>query len=181
MLTLDFSPFPVINTERLILREIGYPDAADLYILRSDPRVMRDRTLATSIDDVSKFIGRIKEALSSQQGITWAITLRDSGQVIGTIGFWRIITEHKRAEIGYDLLPEQTGKGIMQEAISAVLDYGFQNIKLHSVEANVNPDNERSIALLERNKFVREGYFKENYFSNGQFTDSAIYSLLSPF
>jgi ribosomal-protein-alanine N-acetyltransferase len=53
-------------------------------------------------------------------------------------------------------------------------------MKLHSIEANVNPNNLSSIKLLERNNFIREGYFKENYFFNGKFSDSAIYSLISP-
>ena len=68
----------------------------------------------------------------------------------------------------------------MQEAIKAVLHYGFETMKLHSVEANVNPANAASIRLLKRTGFVQEAHFKENYFSNGQFTDSLIYSLLAP-
>jgi ribosomal-protein-alanine N-acetyltransferase len=74
----------------------------------------------------------------------------------------------------------EQGKGIMQEALSAVLNYGFELLKLHSVEANVNPNNVSSIKLLERNGFVREAYFKENYYYNNQFLDTAIYSLLTP-
>ncbi len=66
----------------------------------------------------------------------------------------------------------------MQEAICIVLEYGFKTMNIHSVEANVNPDNKASITLLERNNFKREGYFKENYYFNGQFLVSAIYSLL---
>ena len=100
--------------------------------------------------------------------------------LIGTIGFWRITKEHYRAEIGYALHPDFHRKGITQEAMIEVLNYGFEMIRLHSVEANVNPNNEASKKLLEKNKFVQEAYFKENYFSNGQFLDSAIYSLLTP-
>ena len=88
--------------------------------------------------------------------------------MIGTIGYWRIVKEHYRAEIGYLIATEQQGKGLMQEAISATLQYGFSEMKLHSVEANVNPNNPASIKLLERNHFIREAYFKENYFSNGK-------------
>jgi ribosomal-protein-alanine N-acetyltransferase len=73
------------------------------------------------------------------------------------------------------------GKGLMHEALSCVLDYGFSVMKLHSVEANVNPANEVSIKLLERSNFAREAYHKENFYYNGQFLDSAIYSLLTPF
>ena len=66
----------------------------------------------------------------------------------------------------------------MQESIKEVIDYGFNVMKLHSIEANVNPDNAASIRLLERNKFKREAYYKENFYFNGKFLDTAIYSLL---
>jgi ribosomal-protein-alanine N-acetyltransferase len=68
----------------------------------------------------------------------------------------------------------------MHEALKAILDYGFQEMGLHSVEANVNPSNLASIRLLEKNHFIREAYFRENYFYDGRYIDSAIYSLLNP-
>ena len=64
--------------------------------------------------------------------------------------------------------------------MTSVLDYGFTTMLLHSVEANVNKDNAASMKLLAKNNFVREAYFKENYFYNGRFLDSVIYSLLAP-
>jgi len=72
--------------------------------------------------------------------------------------------------------PQLQGKGFMQEAMQVVLDHGFRVMKLHSVEANVNPRNIDSIKLLERNHFVKEAHFKENYYYNGRFLDSVIYS-----
>ena len=65
--------------------------------------------------------------------------------------------------------------------MKVVLDYGFNTLKIHSLEANVNPGNAASIKLLERNGFVREAYYRENYYYNGHFLDSAIYSLINPF
>ena len=87
--------------------------------------------------------------------------------------------EHYRAEIGYLLHPDYQQKGIMDEALKAVIKYGFETMQLHSIEANVNPANAASMKLLEKNGFVKEAYFKENYFYNGQFLDSVIYSLLN--
>ena len=181
MLDLNFDPFPTITTERLTLREIKNTDASELFHLRSDKNVMQfiDRPLAETIDDALKLIKIIADGHTNKESITWAITLKDNPGLIGTIGFWRIEKEHYRAEIGYLLNPLQQGKGIMQEAVTAVLPYGFETMKLHSVEANVNPFNTASIKLLEKNGFVREGYFRENYYYNGKFLDSAIYSLLS--
>ena len=87
--------------------------------------------------------------------------------------------EHFRAEIGYMLDPQWQGKGLMQEVMDKLLDYGFSTLGLHSVEANVNPGNIASIRLLERNNFVREAYFRENYFYDGKFLDTLIYSKLA--
>ena len=87
--------------------------------------------------------------------------------------------ENFRAEIGYALLPDYYKKGIADEALKAVIDYGFNTMNLHSIEANLNPDNIASAELLEKNNFEKEAYFKENYYFEGKFIDSLIYSLLT--
>ena len=87
--------------------------------------------------------------------------------------------EHYRAEIGYLLSDAFQRRGIMQEAITAAINYGFNVMRLHSIEANVNPGNTASIMLLEKNKFMREAYFRENFYYNGKFMDSLVYSLLT--
>ena len=183
MLEVNFNPFPIFSTERLILRQLNENDANDLFILRSDSSVMQfiDRPVAQSTDDVLKLIQLIADLLNNNEGITWGIELKSGSGLIGTIGLWRIIKEHYRAEIGYLLHPAHQGKGIMQEAFTPILDYGFRTMKLHSIEATVNPENAASIKILERNKFAREAYFKENYFYNGNFLDSAVYSLLTSY
>lgn len=140
-----------------------------------------DRNPAKSLDEAAQWLQTINEAIENDQYIAWAITLKNESKLIGTITFWNVKKEHYRAEIGYALHTNYQGVGLMQEAVSAVLEYGFKIMKLHSVEANVNPANEASIKLLERNNFVREAYHKENYYYNGKFLDSAIYSLLTPF
>lgn len=181
MLQLNFNPFPELFTERLLLRAISAADVKEVFQLRADKNVMQfiDRPLAQSMDDAMALINKIADGHENNENITWAITMNNQPELIGTIGFWRIDTENYRAEIGYLLHPGYQGKGLMQEAIEAVLKYGFQHMKLHSVEANVNPANYASIKLLEKNKFVKEAYFKENYFYDGKFLDSAIYSLLT--
>lgn len=181
MLVVNFNPFPVLVTERLILRQITPDDLPRLFQLRSDEQVMKyiDRPLAKSIDDAAELLQKIDTALAANDGITWAVTLKNDPLLAGTLGFWRLIKEHYRAEIGYMLHTAYQGQGIMQEAIAAALQYGFQSMKLHSVEANVNPGNEASVKLLEKNNFIREAYFRENYYHDGKFLDSAIYSLLS--
>lgn len=139
-----------------------------------------DRAPAKSIEEVYPFLQKINDSQNNNESILWAITLKGKTKLVGTICYWNIEKEHYRAEIGYNLLPEYQGKGIMQEAFSEVVNYGFEIMTLHSIAANVNPDDVPSIKLLERNKFVREAYFKENVFYDGRFIDTVIYSLLTP-
>ena len=181
MLELNFTPFPVLSTARLQLREVTTDDANEVFFLRSDKEVLKylDKEPAKSVDEAKEFIERIKKDQVNDDGILWGITLKDNPVIIGNIGYWRMQKEHYRSEIGYALNPLFQGKGIMNEAMQAVIQYGFEIMKLHSVEANVNPANAASIKLLEKNRFVREGYFRENYYYDGKFLDSVIYSLLS--
>ena len=86
--------------------------------------------------------------------------------------------QHCRGEIGYALKPEYWGKGFMTEALKTIIDFGFHKMNLHSIEANVNPKNQKSKKLLKRLGFRKEAYFRENYLFEGKFLDSEIYSLL---
>lgn len=182
MLRLHFSPFPVINTKRLSLRQITRTDIPALFQLRSDKKVMQylDRPPVKTLGEAEDYFKKIQEMEILKQSITWAITLRDENNLIGTICHWNILPQHYRSEIGYSLLPAFQGKGIMQESIEMVLGYGFEKMGLHSVEAMVNPLNLASIRLLEKNSFRKEAYFRENYYFNGKFLDTAVYSLINP-
>jgi len=183
MLKLNFEPFPVIATSRLLLREVTVADASPLFFLRTDAAVLKylDKDPEKSVDETIALINQVKKNKENGDGILWGIAFKDSETVMGTICFWRMQKEHYRAEIGYALHPAQQGKGVMDEAIKAVLQYGFETMHLHSVEANVNPANEASSKLLEKNGFVKEAHFRENYYYNGRFLDSVIYSLITPF
>ncbi|MDB5203758.1 MAG: family N-acetyltransferase [Ferruginibacter sp.] len=182
LLAVDFSNFPDLSTKRLILRCINRNDAAALLFLRSDPQVLAylDKAPMETLEQAEVFIGNILENLQKNDAVFWVIALKENpGLMIGNICYWRIMKEHYRAEIGYMLQPASWNKGIMKEALQEVIRYGFQEMKLHSIEANINPDNVASQILLEKTGFIREGYFRENYYSEGKFTDSAIYSLLN--
>ncbi|HEX8427291.1 MAG TPA: GNAT family N-acetyltransferase [Hymenobacter sp.] len=165
------------------MRELQEADAPALLQQRSDARIMQylDREPDNSVAQTLDLIERIKQSATDKVGITWGIVRPDAAhELLGTIGLWRIIAEHHRAEIGYGLHPDYWQQGIMSEAMVAVLDFGFQKLKLHSVEANVNPKNAASRQLLEKHGFVQEAHFRENYFFQGRFLDSIIYSVLTP-
>ena len=181
MLQIDLRTFPVLTTARLVLREVHSDDASDLFALRSDQRVMEHlgRPRATTLQDAHDLIARILHDRNENDGITWAITQKGDDRMIGTIGFYRLMKEHFRAEIGYLLHPDHWRKGIMGEAIDAAVACGFDRLKFHSIEAVTDPANTASNRLLEKHGFVREGLFRENYFWNGKFYDSAVWSKLS--
>ncbi len=182
MLDTPLFPLPELHTERLLLRKLVKEDAPAILRMRGDESVMRyiDRERSNTLAEAEIFINKIQHSLDTNQGITWAITLKIApADVIGTIGFWRMIREHHRAEIGYMLHPDYWRKGIMKEALLKVIDMGFNTIKLHSIEAHINPDNKGSASILLSVGFVKEACFRENFYFNGSFRDTEIYSLLN--
>lgn len=182
MLQINLTPFPEIQTSRFMLRQMTAADAPAILALRSDDRTMQyiGKEKISSIAQAEDFLNLITQALLDNTGITWGIYRHDEQDAIGNLGLWRILKEHHRAEIGYMLHPDFWQQGIMSEALTAILAYGFNQLRLHSVEANVSPKNVASIRLLEKFNFVREGYFRENYWLHGTFEDTATYSLLQP-
>jgi len=183
MVVTKFSAFPELTTDRLSLRQMTTNDAGAIFRLRSDKEVMKyiDRPLTESIEDAIKWIDMVNEAMLNEEGVPWAICLKeDPTTLIGSIGFWRMQKQHYRAEIGYLLHPSFHGKGYMPEAIEKVVDFGFTIMNLHSIEGVIDPRNKASAKALEKTGFVKEAHFKENYYWNGVFCDSAIYSKLSP-
>jgi ribosomal-protein-alanine N-acetyltransferase len=181
MLQLQFDPYPTIHTDRLAMRCMTLADAPEMFYLRSHPRVMQylDRAPCKDLTEAENKIKEILELQANNDGINWAINVKPSTEMIGNIGIWRLQKEHFRGEIGYVLHPDYHRQGLMSEAMAEVINYAFHTMGLHSLEANVNPENSASIALLEKHGFVREAYFRENYFWDGKFLDSAIYSLVN--
>ncbi len=181
MLELNFSPFPEIQTQRLLLRRLTKDDAAEILFLRSNEDVMRyiDRPRASTIEDAYAFLEMIDTTINNNEGISWGIVLKDNpGKLVGNIGYWRMKKEHYRAEIGYMLHPAHWRKGIMREALITLIDFGFNVMKLHSIEANINADNDASARVLEATGFIKEAHFKEDFFFDGIFRDTIIYSRL---
>ena len=156
MLHLNFTPFPVIKTQRLILRKLTIKDAEEIMLLRSDEQVNKflDRPKSVDVNDATKFIEKIESGISNNEWIYWAITFKDNDTLIGTICLWNISFDNSMAEIGYELLPTFQGKGIMQEAITKVTDYGFNKMKLKIITAFTHPGNYQSTNLLLKNNFL---------------------------
>lgn len=170
-----------LHSARLLLRPFGMDDAEALFRLRSDPDQIYylDREPMRTAGEAAEMIAKMQDDGLNGTGYNWALEEKPCSGMIGYAGIWRIDQKNSRGEIGYMLGKTYQGKGLMTEALVSVLRFGFTRAGLHSVEANVNPGNDRSIRLLERCGFVREAYFRENYYFEGKFLDTAVYSLLS--
>jgi [ribosomal protein S5]-alanine N-acetyltransferase len=181
MLVLNFSPFPTIETDRLLLRSLEADDAAEMFLLRNNDDVMKyiEKARPKTIEETREMIQKILDEVEKGNAVHWAITQKGNNILLGSISYHRIYKEHFRAEIGYMLHPDFWKKGLTMEVIKAVVHFGFEKMGLHSIEANINPDNNASRQLLLKAGFIREAYFKENYYFNGQFLDSEIYSLVN--
>lgn len=175
-----FEEFPQLQTERLLLRKQELKDAPHLQQMRFSEQVMlyMDSDMHDDVQTSEAFISRNLESYEQKSGFFWAITAVETGSYLGDIILRKIDRSNARAEIGYTLKPEFWRRGYMKEAMRAVLNFGFKDLQLHSIEANINPANNISRNLLLKTGFVKEAYFRENYYYNGRFLDSEIYSLL---
>ena len=182
MLTINFSPFPILETERLILRRVLPSDVKEMFELRSNPETMKyiPRPLLTNHEEALAHIQMMEDKIETNEGINWAITLKGDDKMLGVIGHYRIKPEHYRAEVGYMILPEYHGKGITTEAVQCVVAYGLNMMQLHSIEGVIDPENEASQRVLQKCGFVKEAHFKENEFYDGKFIDAVVYSKLNP-
>jgi len=181
MLLLNFYPFPVLQTSRLKLHELSVTEHAEgMFLLRSNPEAMKyiGKPLLGSVADAREIIELYNRNLKDCIGITWGISLKISSRLIGSVGFHKLDIFNHRAEIGYMIHPDHWNKGFMNEAIKQVLDYGLNEMNLHSIEARINPENELSRKILLKHDFVKEGYFRESYYENRKDLDTEVYSLV---
>ncbi len=175
-----YNDFPQLESKRLLLRKLTLADAPDVQLIRSDEKVMNymDSEKHMTIQYSENFISENLKMYEQKKGIFWGLIEKTSGKFIGDFAYWKIDTKNSRAEIGFSLKPEFWGKGFMKEAMIQIIDFGFNDLKLHSIEANINPGNENSRGILTKLGFKKEAYFRENYYFNGKYLDSEIYSLL---
>lgn len=174
MPTTCFTPFPILTTERLILRKISPDDDQAVYLQRSSPVVNKyiARTPVADITEAQAWIARINNNVDLGLSINWAITLKDSCTFIGLICLWNFSDDRTIAETGYELSPAYHGKGYMNEALQCVMDYGFSELNLATITAYTHRENNNSLQLLKKNGFIwNEGEIDEG------FPHNVIYSI----
>ena len=181
MLKINLDPFPVLESERLILRRITPADVNEVFAIRSDEETMKyiPRTRAKTKEDALDHIKVVDKGIEENNFINWGISFKDDPKLLGMICLIRMQPENYRSETGYILHPDYHGKGIINEALGTVIDYAFNVLKFHSLEAVIDPENYASEKVLIKHSFVKEGHFKENSFFEGRFLDAVIYSLIN--
>ncbi|MBN2549825.1 MAG: GNAT family N-acetyltransferase [Anaerolineales bacterium] len=179
------SPFPVITTQRLLLREFTLSDVPVVfeYLRREDVNEWLETAPLQSMEQADARVRARMGLFHDRMGIRWAVALRsDPERVIGSCGFFSVRRGTQSVETGYDLHPDYWGKGMMTEALQAMLQFSFSEQELfpvHRIEALVAPGNIASIKLLEKFGFTREGLRREFFFWKGCYQDVLLYALLN--
>ena len=160
---MNSSPFPEIKSERLLLRQINTSDGEAILYLRSDETINQfierpEHRKTKTLDQAIAFIEKINIDFQNKESVSWGICFINNTQLIGTITLWNFSANNTIAEVCYGLSPEFQNKGIMSEALKAVIDYGFRDLKLVKIEAFTHHNNEHSKKLLEKTDF----HFMEN-------------------
>ena len=172
-------PSPLINTSRLVLREVAAEDAPALFSLYAD----REHMQWYGIDpfpDLAAAESRIRKLAEMAQApnpaTSWAIEL--AGKFIGTCGLFAWNRGWRKCSVGYELSKAAQGHGYMQEAVRSVISWGFREMELNRIEAQTHPNNRRSINLLERLGFAEEARLRQAAYWAGQYHDMLQFSLL---
>lgn len=172
--------FPILETERLVLRELVENDALVILNCFSNDEVLRyyGQKPLKSIEQVKQIIISFSKSFEEKGGIKWGIELKEKGTIIGTMGFQDWSHEHKRANLSYALFPEIWGKGYASEAIETVISFGFQELGLERIGAVVFIENQASNNLLTKMGFQKEGVLKHYMYQDGKPHDTNVFSLL---
>jgi [ribosomal protein S5]-alanine N-acetyltransferase len=170
-----------LRTQRLRLRPLQHPDAAALFAIFADLRVARylSKPPWSSIDVARERIARDIEAMGAGRYACFGIQEELNGKLLGECSLFNFHEQSRRAEVGYTLAFDCWGNGYMSEALSSLLEFGFGELTLNRVEADVDPRNVASARTLERLGFKKEGHLRERWIVAGEVSDSSLYGLLA--
>jgi ribosomal-protein-alanine N-acetyltransferase len=157
MVNINFTPFPILTTERLTLRQLSTDDQQNIFALRSDAEINKyiDREPSRTIEDAILFINKINENIKKNNSIYWVISLTRTQTFVGTICLFDFSSEKKSCEIGYELMTKFQGQGIMKEATAEVIDYAFQTLQFQKIVAFTHNGNQNSTKLLTKFNFLQ--------------------------
>jgi len=185
MLTLPlqdrlFNAFPILETARLVLRSMSPADAEDLFRVCSDSRVAEHQDWApyTQVSEATQFIHERLDLFQRRSRLSWGLCLAPHGPLIGQIGMHSISLRDRRAEVAFDLGADYWRRGLMTEAMQAVMSFAIERCQLHKIVAQTAVENRASNALLHRLGFALEGRLPAHYCWKGAFHDVNVYGFL---
>ncbi|MBV8500683.1 MAG: GNAT family N-acetyltransferase [Paucibacter sp.] len=169
-----------LQTERLVLRPPTPADAQAFYAIFSDPQGMRYSSTPpwTTMEQAHAYVQRAIDEFASGTSLRLVLQRRDDGQVIGQCVYYAISAQNRRAELGYSMAVKAWGRGYMNEALHAFVDYGFGELDFIRIEADIDPRNVASARSLERLGFSREGLMRDRWIVAGEVSDTGFYGLL---
>ncbi len=178
--TALFSNLPRIETERLILRPLQMKDDKDMFAYARDPEVSRHVLWDAhkSIWETRRFLHYARSQYRKGFPGSFAMELKESGRMIGTIGFMWVNPDYKSAEVGYSLSRDWWNKGLMTEALQATLRFGFEELKLNRIEAQHETENPASGRVMAHCGMQFEGIMRQRVMNKGCFKDVAVYAIL---
>ena len=171
---------PPIETDRLILRRLEMRDAQDIFDYGRDPEVAR-HVLWEAYEAVSEcrgYIRSMQRRYRAGEPASWGIELKETGRIVGTIGYMWHQEEHASAEVGYSLARPLWNQGLMTEALAAVIAYSFETLHLNRVEAQHELTNPASGAVMAKCGMRREGVLRQRLRNKGHYVDVALYAIL---
>lgn len=176
---INFSPFPNLETDRLVLRRIHQDDIRDLFEMRNDVRMHEhtDTKPDTTTAETEAYVVKMNKGIADGRWIIWAIEHKNARKVIGTISIWNIDSEKNSGELGFGILPSYQGQGLMKEALLRVITYGFDDMNLRVIEAYTEENNITSVKLLEGCSFSETKRVDENGYINNMVYRMIVYGL----
>jgi len=153
---MNLQAFPILITDRFTLRKLSKNDSEEILQLRSDKEINKflDRKPSKTLEDALNFINNIIEN-ENDELFYWAITKTGKDKLIGTICLFDFVVDSKKCEIGYELLKEYHGQGVMIEAAGKVIDYINKTHGIRVIDAQTHKENQNSTKLLEKLNFEK--------------------------
>ena len=178
--TDSYTYMPALNTPRLILRKLTMRDAGDIYRYSRDVEVARHVLWEAhrNIGESRAYLRYMLRRYRNHEPASWGIEYRQTGQIIGTIGFMWIQSDNSAAEVGYSLAREYWNHGLMTEALRAVIAHGFGSMNLNRIEAQHETTNPASGAVMRKCGMVKEGTLRQRLYNKGRYVDVDLYAIL---
>jgi len=171
-----FDRFPVIESERFVLRRLTVADAPALFHMLRDEEVARfsGRPRLRRMSEAVELVRSIGLDFATRRSIRWGVSEHPQGPVLATVGLHNWDRYHRHIGVGFDVLRDRWGEGIASESLGAVVDFAFRELEVNRVEAEVISENEACLTVLERQGFAREGLLKERMYHSGSFRDIVL-------